>query len=209
MSAVLTLLAAQFDALPALTQVFAGAFINDSGMQYICRHRRAGYEGRLHGWFYATARLQMANHQPILTVMVDGDYSAGALLTAPNTTLRLSSLGRWLWDGWRKVGIISLWRTLAHVRNLPHYEPKAPHIRLEFLGVAPQHQGKGYGRALLEAIHNLSEQHPQSTGVWLETANPNNVSLYERFGYHITARRRIGPSAETIMMFRPNRAGRD
>ncbi len=209
MSAVLTLSANQFDSLPTLAQVFTDAFINDPGMQTICQHRRTGYERRLHGWFDATARLQMANQQPALTLMADGCYTAGALLTMPNTILRPSSLSRWLWDTWQKAGLISLWRTLAHLQHLTEYQPKAPHIRLEFLAVAPHQQGNGYGRALLEAIHTLSEQHPQSTGVWLETANPNNVPLYERFGYHITGRGRIGPSGEAVMMFRPNHEDRD
>lgn len=209
MSSIFTLPAAQFDSLSALTNVFADAFINDSGTQYICQYSRAGYEGRVHGWFYATACLQLANQQPILTLVVDGDVSAAALLTAPNAALHLSSLGRWLWDAWRKAGIISLWRTLAHIRYLAQYQPKAPHMRLEFIAVAPHQQGKGYGRMLLEAIHTMSKQHPQSTGVWLETTNPNNVSLYERFGYRITARGRIGTSAEANMMFRPNRGGRN
>jgi ribosomal protein S18 acetylase RimI-like enzyme len=209
MSAILMFPATQIDSLSALTQVFVRAFINDPGTQYICQHRRAGYESRLYSWFYATTRLHTANQQPILTLMVDGEYSAGALLTAPNATLRISSMERWLWDGWQKAGIISLWRTLAHLRHLAQYQPKAPHIRLEFLAVEPHQQGKGYGRDLLEAIHTLSEQDPQSTGVWLETANPNNIPLYERFGYHITGTRHLSPSIETMMMFRPNRGGRN
>jgi len=208
MSAVLTLPITQSDSLNALAGVFADAFVDDPGMQHICQQKRAGYEGRLRGWFYATDRLQMANQQPILTLSADGRYAAGALLTAPNAALRIGSLGRWFMDAWQGAGTISLWRTLAHLGRLGQYQPKAPHFRLEFLAVAPEHQGKGYGRALLETIHKLSEQHPQSTGIWLETANPNNIPLYEHFGYHITGRGRIGKTAEAIMMFRPNQKGR-
>ena len=56
-------------------------------------------------------------------------------------------------------------------------------IYLQIIGVAAQHQGKGFGGRLLRAIIAESEQ----TGhdLYLETETEGNVRLYERFGFRV------------------------
>lgn len=65
------------------------------------------------------------------------------------------------------------------------HRPHAPNIYLGVIGVDPDKQGFGIGRALLESIHQISDDHPTSTGVYLDTGNPGNVSFYEHMGYRI------------------------
>jgi ribosomal protein S18 acetylase RimI-like enzyme len=54
--------------------------------------------------------------------------------------------------------------------------------------VHPQHRGKGYGRALLQAAEHYSARHG-ATEIGLNVFGPNAVarSLYESSGYEITA----------------------
>lgn len=52
------------------------------------------------------------------------------------------------------------------------------------LGVAPEHQGQGIARALLDPM--LARADIDGTGVWLETNYSTNVPLYERFGFRTT-----------------------
>ncbi|MCX7745788.1 MAG: GNAT family N-acetyltransferase [Clostridia bacterium] len=80
--------------------------------------------------------------------------------------------------------------------------PKAPHHYLVFVGVDPDHQGKGVGKMLLTHIHRLVDQDPTSTGIGLDTENPENVALYERFGYKVIGSRKIG-DITVYCMFRP------
>lgn len=63
--------------------------------------------------------------------------------------------------------------------------PKNSHHYLIFISVAPKHQGKGFGRMLLDHIHLLVAQSPHSSGIGLDTENHENVPLYERFGYRL------------------------
>jgi GNAT superfamily N-acetyltransferase len=66
---------------------------------------------------------------------------------------------------------------------------------LLMLGTDPQHQGRGVGRALLE--HMLARADADGTPVWLETSEPGNAALYERFGFeaitHVPAGRVLPP----------------
>jgi ribosomal protein S18 acetylase RimI-like enzyme len=54
--------------------------------------------------------------------------------------------------------------------------------------VHPEHRGKGYGRALLQAAEHYSAQHG-ATEIGLNVFGPNAVArgLYESSGYEITA----------------------
>jgi ribosomal protein S18 acetylase RimI-like enzyme len=53
------------------------------------------------------------------------------------------------------------------------------------LAVAPEYQGQGIARALLDPM--LARADLDGTGVWLETNYPTNVPLYQRFGFTVTS----------------------
>ena len=79
-----------------------------------------------------------------------------------------------------------------------------PNIHVNMLGVPPRYQGRGLGRQLLERVHAMSREHPESRGVSLTTESAANVSFYQRLGYHLVGQGRIGPGLESWGFFRPN-----
>jgi ribosomal protein S18 acetylase RimI-like enzyme len=52
---------------------------------------------------------------------------------------------------------------------------------LAFLGTAPDHRGRGLARALLD--RQLARCDEDGAAVWLETTDPVNPPIYERFGF--------------------------
>jgi hypothetical protein len=50
----------------------------------------------------------------------------------------------------------------------------------------------------------LAAADEQATGIWLETANPALVPLYERFGYEVEKRIPMDRAVEAVLMFRAN-----
>jgi ribosomal protein S18 acetylase RimI-like enzyme len=81
--------------------------------------------------------------------------------------------------------------------------PKSPHFYINELAVSPEYQGKGYGKALMKYIENLSNNHSLSTGIALDTSNPENVKMYEHLGYNITYKFRFH-GIKGYSMFKPN-----
>lgn len=187
--------------------IFATAFKDDPGIQYLCQAKKDGYDQRLLSWFRAVLRLQMNNAQPLIALKAGRHYVACATLTAPHTRLKLVSLALWVSEVLWRVGPRGVWRTMVHIQRISRYQPAAPHFRLEFIAVIPSQQGKGYGRVLLDEIHSLSQRHQTVTGVWLETTNPANVPLYERFGYRVVQSVQLGNPVTTVVMFRANVVG--
>lgn len=55
---------------------------------------------------------------------------------------------------------------------------------LAYLAVDPDAQGRGLARLLLD--HVLTRCDEDGTAAWLQTTDPRNPPLYERFGFHTT-----------------------
>lgn len=71
--------------------------------------------------------------------------------------------------------------------------PNEPHHTLASLAVAPEEQGRGLARAVLDHVHEQCSLDERSIGVFLETSEPSNVPFYERLGYRVTERVALGP----------------
>jgi ribosomal protein S18 acetylase RimI-like enzyme len=65
-----------------------------------------------------------------------------------------------------------------HKQDMP-----TPHWYTMVIGVDPAFQGKGYGSSLLSPI--LKEAENTNTPVYLETAQPKNISFYQHMGFKL------------------------
>lgn len=61
------------------------------------------------------------------------------------------------------------------------FHPSEPHWYLPMIGVEPGRQGSGIGSALLQ--HTLANCDADGLPAYLESSNPKNIPLYERFGF--------------------------
>lgn len=65
------------------------------------------------------------------------------------------------------------------------YRPKEPHYYLNDLAVSKEHRRKGFAKALMEYVENECLLNPFTDIAALDTTNPYNVKLYEKYGYYI------------------------
>ncbi len=77
--------------------------------------------------------------------------------------------------------------------------PRGPHHQLVVLAVAPEAQGRGVGRSLVDAAMARVVADPASTALVLDTENPANVDLYARWGFAEVARVPLGDLRATVM----------
>jgi ribosomal protein S18 acetylase RimI-like enzyme len=82
-----------------------------------------------------------------------------------------------------------------HRRGLKQAE-SIPGWHLAFLATDPDFQRRGIGRRLME--HVLSRADADGTRVWLETSDPVNVPLYEKFGFTTITEARGGHGLPTF-----------
>jgi ribosomal protein S18 acetylase RimI-like enzyme len=80
-----------------------------------------------------------------------------------------------------------------------HYQP--PHRYVYFIGVAPEHQHRGLGRKMMNAL--LAEGDAEGLPVYLETVKESNVRFYQALGFRIMDACRSHPEGpEAWMMLR-------
>ncbi|MGZ6953861.1 MAG: GNAT family N-acetyltransferase [Acidimicrobiia bacterium] len=78
-----------------------------------------------------------------------------------------------------------LHRMLAGEAVLAEHALDRPHWHLALLATDREHQGRGMARAVLEPI--LEQAAQEELPVSLATANPENLAVYARFGFEISA----------------------
>lgn len=75
-------------------------------------------------------------------------------------------------------------RGSAIAAALAKHHPPEDHWYLRFIGVRPDQQGKGWGGVALR--QGIERAEADGVPIYLETATPSNVGLYQRFGFTIT-----------------------
>lgn len=85
------------------------------------------------------------------------------------------------------------------------YHPDEPCWFLPLIGVDPARQGRGYGSALLG--HALKQCDRDNVAAYLESSNPRNIPLYERYGFRVLGSIQFGSSPTVVPMLRPPQKG--
>ncbi|MGD0673627.1 MAG: GNAT family N-acetyltransferase [Candidatus Binatus sp.] len=138
--------------------------------------------------FRAQLGVERRTGQPVFGVVHDGRVIAAAVTegVGHSGTLGLIAAGLpQLPRLVRGVGWGGMIRAMNIVNVLAKHHPKEPHLYLQTLGVDPDFQGKGYGKALLARLALEARVRPEIAGVYLETGTEANVAFYSSNGYEV------------------------
>lgn len=90
---------------------------------------------------------------------------------------------------------------MMHVfEQMSAYHPKEPCWFLPLIGVDPMRQGCGYGSALLR--YGVERCDRDKVAAYLESSNPRNIPLYERYGFEALGSIQSGSSPTVVAMLR-------
>jgi len=190
--------------LPEAIELLSKSFRKDPMMQYLFELSTATYSHSLHEIFRFSCEVRLLLNWPLLGCWDTKHRLVGvAGLSLPGKTVWPPTLQKVYRDLKACIGVNASTLLEEYARQADTNRPKEPHYQLGMIGVDPQQQGHGYGGILLQVLHKMSEVHPSSTGIWLDTENPGNVPLYRRFGYQIRALTQWG-DVQIWGMFRLN-----
>ena len=164
--------------------VLATAFHEYPVMRYVLQEH-PDYDRALFALigFYCDKRLR--HDWPVLGVRNGTELVAVATVTEPPglTGDALEELEKRLLE---EVGAAACDRMARFEMACDAVEPKEPHHMVGMLGTLPGHQGRGYGKAILDHVKEMSVA-AGSEGVALTTEDPVNVPLYEHLGFQVCA----------------------
>jgi GNAT superfamily N-acetyltransferase len=101
--------------------------------------------------------------------------------------------------------------TRAFAARLPHAaallqrmewrHPREPHHYFAYIGVAPEHQGKGLGSTLMQPTLRCCDE--AALPAYLEASNERCAALYERLGFELVDELHYGSTQPLRLMLRP------
>lgn len=191
--------------LEEAADVLARAFAEYPLMTYFFEGSGVSTPEGIRVMFRFTCEGRIINGEPVKGIVQDGRLVAVACLDGLEPRPWPESVETAFDAFAEKAGEQALAR-FGRFRDLTTaHKPAEPHLYLVAIGVLPEAQGQGFGRALLDHVHEMSAAHPASTGVALDTETPANVPLYEHCGYSVTAQGQLG-DVPVWCLFRPDRA---
>lgn len=168
------------DAVEAL----GNAFAPDPLMQYFFRGSPAGIRAPSREFFSILLRARIALAMPAYVLKVEGTVLGlvmGYDTSRPTWPVALT-------DEWHQLEakVPSLADRLAAYDALSEAsQPTDAHYYLGVIGVHPSLQGKGAGKALMDAFCGLSRADPKSSGVYLETGSASSLAFYYANGFEL------------------------
>lgn len=162
--------------IPTLSRTLAAAFEDDPVFAWVVRDaasRRAG----LPATFIAFLELYLPHGETY-----QARNGAGAALWAPPATPLASEEGLERF-GQRISDVLAgdAERAFELMALLDAHHPAEPSFHLQFIGVAPGHQGRGVGSRLLTGM--LDRCDATGTPAYLEATSVHNRRLYARHGF--------------------------
>ena len=127
-------------------------------------------------------------------------FEAAALWLPPGVHPDDEALGAVMQEG---VEGPLLEEVFAFFEQVSTSHPPEDHWYLPVIGVDPVRQGQGYGSALLTATLQVIDR--DHAVAYLESSNPRNVPLYERFGFEVIRELQVGSSPPIWPMLRSAR----
>ena len=157
---------------------------------------------RLRRYFGTELRHESLCHGGVEVARDSGRIAGVAVWFPPGTWsgTAVGALPGYLGAFGRRLGVCSRFMSVAvsaHPREQPHWY-------LAIIGVDPSLRGRGVGAALLRS--RLERCDKEGTAAYLESSNPQNVPLYEHFGFQVTGALDLPKGAPAVTtMWRPAR----
>jgi len=184
--------------------VLSESFFDYPVMRFVLDRSSAEYERHLRTLIRFFVMARVLRRETLLGI---GERPDGAaLVSRPHGPAGPRELDDLRERVWAEVGPAAREKYEAFGRACARFGIEVPHLHLNMVGVRRDAQGKGLGRLLIEHVHRLSREDPESRGVTLSTEDARNVPLYERLGYRIVGHAKVAPELETWCFFRPDRS---
>jgi GNAT superfamily N-acetyltransferase len=96
----------------------------------------------------------------------------------------------------RALGLGGIVKGLLAMDTMEKNHPEERHYYLDYLGVDPEHQGKGIGAALVKPVLDRCDR--EGCMAYLVNSNPRNFDFYSRQGFQVLREVRLGKGSPPV-----------
>lgn len=181
---------AQSGDVEAALAALGDAFAQDPLMLFLFREYPEGPRTGAIGFFSILLRARLALNAPAYVLLHDGKILGAAMGYDASRPKWPAALAEEMHAFETNTPGFAT-RVEAYANLCDAYEPGDPHYYLGVIGIHPTLQGKGAGKALLEAFCAPSGPDPQSSGVYLDTTSPASLQFYYSQGFELLGEGRL------------------
>ncbi len=173
-------------------KILSSSFKDYEVMRYLFNDSGSDYETHITEFFLAFYQFGLANNWPCYGVKANGQWVAVALGCNSSEQEIIKGSDDALTEFYKKISPQATHRIEQYEQQADAAHPKTAHFFIDSIGTHPDHQGKGYAKALILKYQELSRADKYSTGVGLNTESENNIRFYQYLGYQVKAQQKIG-----------------
>jgi len=188
---MLTVRHAEPDDVEAAVAALGDAFAHDPLMAYLFGDHPNGVRASTMAFFSILLRARLELDMPAMVVERAG-HVLGAAMGYDVTRPTWPAARAEAWDRFEASAPALAARMAAYDAICEAHQPRDGHYYLGVIGVHPSLQGKGAGKALLDAFCEGSRVDGRSHGVYLDTTNPSSLDFYYANGFELRGEGRLG-----------------
>jgi GNAT superfamily N-acetyltransferase len=189
--------------VPEVVDVLCESFADYPVMTYVLGEN-LGTSARLTTLIHFFVMARMFGDEVMLGIGGPTHLNAAALISRPVWAGNAPGLDELRETVWKELGASARGRYEAFGAACAMSDVGFDNFHLNMIGVRKGAQGRGLGRQLMERVQEMSRNDEDSRGVTLTTEDPQNVKLYEHFGYEIVGHQVVSADLETWSFFRPD-----
>lgn len=165
--------------------VLCDAFEHYPAMRYLLGSAGPDHYGNLRLFMDFVCESRLDRGIPMYAVEAGGCLVAAALVSPPGGGSMSAALERRYTALIERLGAEADLRMERLEQACDEADPGHVSHYLGTIGVARDHQGRGAGRQLIEAIKDQVRRHADSQGLLLNTETEHNLGFYRRLGFDV------------------------
>ncbi|CAM3527864.1 GNAT family N-acetyltransferase [Parendozoicomonas haliclonae] len=156
---------------------------HDPIFRHILEADRKGYEQRIRACTRELATLYFAENMPVIGLLDEERLVGVAFVCSSEKAEELLTRLFWRVKMIMTIGYRCTENYLTYIQQLHDTLPESHSYLLPMVGVHPELRERGYGRRLLEAVHDLCDLDQTASGCTVALSEGNLLPFFSGLGY--------------------------